>query len=105
MSLVCILGFGIAVAGWARDQNQSAPIANLISFPMMFLSGVFFPVYLMPLWLQNVTAFIPLTAIVDGLRFITTENKSLLDLGPQFLIIGLWALIIYFIAARSFRWE
>ena len=105
ISLICLLGFGIAIAGWARNQNQASPISNLISFPMMFLSGVFFPVFLMPLWLQNVTAFIPLTAVVDGLRLIAAENKSLLELGPQLLIIAIWTALMYLIAARTFRWE
>jgi ABC-2 type transport system permease protein len=102
---ICLFGFGMAIAGWARDANQAAPLSNLVSFPMMFLSGVFFPVFLMPEWLQKVTQFIPLTPVVEGLRRIMTEGQTLLDLGPQLLIIGAWSLIIYMIAFKTFRWE
>ncbi len=105
ISTFCLFGFGMAIAGWAKDGNQSAPIANLVTFPMMFLSGVFFPVFLMPQWLQNISAFIPLTPIVDGLRMILTEGKTIIDLGPQLAVIGVWTLIIYVIAFRVFRWE
>ena len=105
ISLVCLLGFGTFIASWARDSNQAAPLANLISFPMMFLSGIFFPVYLMPDWLQQLTAFIPLAAIVDGLRLILTEGTTILGLGPQLLVIAVWSLTLYALAARSFRWE
>ena len=105
LSLICMLGFGTAIAGWAQNPNQSAPLANLISFPMMFLSGVFFPVFLMPQWLQEITAFIPLTAIVEGLRLILTEGYTILSLGPQILIIFIWSIVLYTIAARTFRWE
>ena len=105
ISLICLLGFGTAIAGWAKDSNQAAPLANLISFPMMFLSGVFFPVFLMPEWLQQITAFIPLTAVVDGLRLILTEGYTLFSLGPQMLIILIWSIILYTIAARTFNWE
>ena len=105
LALVCMLGFGTAIAGWARNANQSAPVANLVSFPMMFLSGVFFPVFLMPDWLQQITTFIPLTAIVDGLRLIMTEGQTVLSLGPQLLVITVWTAILYLIAARTFRWE
>jgi ABC-2 type transport system permease protein len=105
ISAVMIFGFGMAVGGWANDEKQSAPLGNLVSFPMMFLSGVFFPRFLMPEWLQHVSAFIPLSPVIDGLRMIATENKNLLDLGPQFGLIGAWLIAIYIIAFRVFRWE
>lgn len=100
-----MFGIGLAVGGWAKTENQAAPLAQLVSFPMMFLSGVFFPVFLMPEWLQSVTRFIPLTPIVDSIRFVVTEGKSFFDLGPQLAIMGVWIVVIYVIAFRVFRWE
>jgi ABC-2 type transport system permease protein len=101
----CMFGFGMAIAGWAKDANQAAPLTQIITLPMMFLSGVFFPTFLMPDWLQKITAFIPLTPIIDGLRLILTEGKTVLELGPQLAIVGSWIVIIYLIAFRVFRWE
>ena len=100
-----LFGFGMAIGGWAKNENQSAPLSNLVAFPMMFLTGVFFPTYLMPQWLQNISHFLPLTPIIDGIRMITTENASFLTLGPQLAIIGAWTVVIYAIAFRVFRWE
>lgn len=105
LSILMIFGIGLAVGGWARNENQAAPLANIISFPMLFLSGTFFPRFAMAPWLQHVTAFLPLTPVVDGIRMIATEGKHLTDLGPQLGLIGLWAVIIYAIAFRVFRWE
>lgn len=102
---IMIFGFGMAVGGWANDEKQSAPLGNLVSFPMLFLSGVFFPRYLMPDWLQHISAFIPLTPVIDGLRMIATQGKGLLDLGPQLALIGAWTIVIYSVAFRLFRWE
>lgn len=101
----CIFGFGMAIAGWAKDANQAAPLTQILTLPMMFLSGIFFPTFLMPSWLQNITQFIPLTPIVDGLRLILTEGRTLLDLGPQLAVIGAWTVVIYLIAFKVFRWE
>ncbi len=101
----CMFGFGMAIAGWAKDANQAAPLTQIITLPMMFLSGVFFPVFVMPEWLQNITKFIPLTQINDGLRLILTEGKTVLDLGPQLAIIGAWTIAIYILAFKLFRWE
>lgn len=100
-----LFGIGLAVGGWAKNENQAAPLAQLVTFPMMFLSGVFFPVFLMPEWLQSVTKFIPLTPIIDSIRYVVTEGKSLFDLGPQLLVMGVWIVVIYIIAFRAFRWE
>lgn len=102
---ICMFGFGMAIAGWARDANQAAPLTQMITLPMMFLSGVFFPTFLMPSWLQSITQYIPLTPIIDGLRLILTEGKTILDLGEQLLIIGVWIVIIYVISFKVFRWE
>ncbi len=105
ISIVTIFGIGMAIGGWAKDQNQAAPLANIVVFPMMFLSGTFFPRFLMPEWLQKVSAFLPLTPIIDGIRLIATEGKHLTQIMPQLALIFGWMVIIYVIAFRVFRWE
>lgn len=105
LGIITILGIGLAIGGWAKNERQAAPLANLVTFPLMFLSGTFFPRFLMPDWLQHVTAYLPLTPIIDGIRLIATEGKSLIDILPQVGMVGAWAVIIYAIAFRVFRWE
>src|SRR6266446_1891850 len=81
--IVMILGIGLSLGGWAKNERQVAPLANIIVFPMMFLSGTFFPRYAMPHWLQNITAYMPLTPVIDGARLLATEGEHLIDIGPQ----------------------
>jgi ABC-2 type transport system permease protein len=103
--IVMILGIGLALGGWAKNERQVAPLANIIVFPMMFLSGTFFPRYAMPEWLQHVSGFLPLSPVIDGARLIATEGKHLIDIGSQLGIMALWLVIVYAIAFRVFRWE
>lgn len=105
LGVVLLFGIGLAIGGWAKNENQAAPLAQLTTLPMMFLSGVFFPVFLMPEWLQSITRFIPLTPIVESLRLVITENASLFDLGPQMAVILGWTVVIYVVAFKVFRWE
>ena len=105
LSIVTILGIGLAIGGWARNERQAAPLGNIVVFPMMFLSGVFFPRFLMPDWLQGVSNYIPLSAVVDGVRLLTTEGKHLAGILPQIGVLSVWLVVIYVVAFRVFRWE
>lgn len=105
MAIIVMFGFGLAIGGWAKNENQSAPLSNLIAFPLMFLSGTFFPRFLMPEWLQEITVYLPLTPIIDGLRYILTEGQTVLQLGSELAIMGIWTVVIYAVAFKFFRWE
>jgi len=104
-SIVMILGIGLAIGGWAKNERQAAPLSNIVVFPMLFLSGTFFPRFAMPEWLQHVSAVLPLTPVIDGIRLLTTEGKHLVDLGAQLGLMGIWLIVIYIVAFRVFRWE
>lgn len=105
LGIVLFLGMGYAIAGWAKDGNQAAPVSNIIFFPMMFLSGTFFPRETFPDWLQPVTEYIPLTYVADGLREIANNGATILDLGPELLGIGIWTVLVYGLAVKLFKWE
>ncbi len=105
IATLMMLGFGLAVGGWAKNDAQASALANLTMFPMMFLSGVFFPKFLMPDFMQATMNFIPLTPVIDGIRLIMTQNYSLIQVWPQLLAVGVWGVIIYAVAFKSFRWE
>jgi ABC-2 type transport system permease protein len=99
------LAVGFAIAGWAKNEDQAAPVANLVSLPMMFLSGVFFPRDAMPDFLAAITQFMPLTYVNEALRAIVNEGAGLLSLGPQLLGMGVWVIITFVLAVVMFRWE
>lgn len=105
LGVTMLFGIGLALGGWAKNENQAAPLAQLVTLPMMFLSGVFFPTFLMPELLQSITRFIPLTPLIDSIRLVITEGASYADLGPQFAVMAGWTVAIYLIAFKVFRWE
>jgi ABC-2 type transport system permease protein len=105
LAAIIFLAVGFAVAGWAKNEDQAAPVANLISLPMMFLSGVFFPRDAMPDFLASITQFMPLTYVNEALRAVVNDGAGVTSLGPQLLGMGAWAIITFVIAVRLFRWE
>ena len=105
LALLIFLAVGFGVAGWAKNEDQAAPVANLISLPMLFLSGVFFPRDAMPELLRGITQYMPLTYVNEALRGVMNDGAGLVDLGPQLLGMGVWAAITFVIAVRLFKWE
>lgn len=103
--IILFLGFGYAIAGWAKDGNQAAPISNIIFFPMMFLSGTFFPRETFPDWLVPITDYMPLTYVADAMRKISADGETLIGVAPEMLGIIVWTALIYAIAVKLFRWE
>ena len=99
------LAMGFAVSGWARTEQQAAPLANIVSLPMMFLSGVFFSRDVLPTILQRVTDFLPLTYLVEAIRGMTVEGDTVLMQWPNFLGLAVWLVVAFIIANRTFRWE
>jgi len=104
LSSLMLSGIGMIFAAFAKNEKQAAPLAMMVAFPMMFLSGIFFPTFMMAPWMQEVAKFIPLSSVGDGVRAIITENAGFGQILPQIGIIAGFALVAYFISFRVFRW-
>ena len=111
LTLLALLGgalfiaMGLAVSGWAKNEETAAPVANIISMPMMFLSGVFFPLSVMPDWLTAWSQYLPLTFLADGMRAITVEGAPITTLDTELIGLGVWIVLSFIIATKMFRWE
>ena len=105
LGAVVFLSVGFALAGISKSEDQVAPLANIISVPMMVLSGVFFSRANLPGFLRTITDFFPLTFLADGMRAVATEGASIVQVLPQIGGLAVWGVICVALAARLFRWE
>jgi ABC-2 type transport system permease protein len=102
---VVFLSIGFALSGISRSEDQVAPLANIITLPMLMLSGVFFSRSNLPGFAHVITDFFPLTYLADGLRNIAIEGATLAEIFPQLIGLAVWSVITLFIAVKAFRWE
>lgn len=100
-----MLSIGYAIAAIARNTETAASYANLITFPMMFLSGVFFSINEMPDFLQPVISLMPLRYAVEALREPMLYDEGLGEIADELLILlAIFAVCLAF-AIRYFRWD
>ena len=102
---IIFLAIGFAIAGWAKNEDQAAPVANLVSLPMTFLSGVFFSRDAMPAFLRTITDFLPLTYLNHALRSVVNDGAGVGAISGDLLGMAVWAVIAFVVAVRLFRWE
>ncbi len=111
MTLLALMGgalfisMGLAISGMAKTEDVAAPVSNVIALPMMFLSGVFFPVDSLPDAVSRVTQYIQLTYLADGMRAAALEGEGIASIGPEFLGLAIWTAVTFAVATRTFRWE
>lgn len=99
------LGLGFTISGFAKTIETVPAVANLVVFPMLFLGGTFFPLDSMPVWLQNIAKFLPLTYFSDSLRRVMTENASLADIRTNLLFMLAWSVALVLLANYTFKFE
>ena len=105
LGAIVFLSIGFALAGSSRSEDQVAPVANLISVPMILLSGVFISRAHLPGPVYAITEIFPLTFLADGMRAIAIDGASVLEVWPQTLGLLVWSAIAIVLASRLFRWE
>lgn len=105
LGALAFLAIGFAISGFARNAESAASYANLVTFPMLFLSGVFFSIDSAPGWLQPITRVLPLSYLVDALREPMTRGHGLSAIWPDLLVLLATFIIAMAVAIRFFRWD
>lgn len=102
---IMFLGLGFTISGLSKTVEAVPAIANLIVFPMMFLSGVFFPLNAMPDWLQGVVQYFPLTYFAHAMRQVVAEGAGIAAIRLDLLWMTVWAVVLMVLAVVTFRFE
>ncbi len=102
---LAFLAIGFAISGIAPNAETAASYANLITFPMLFLSGIFFSLDTAPAWLRPITRILPLPYLVDALRAPMTHGRGLAAMWPDLLVLLAVFAAAMVIAVRFFRWD
>jgi ABC-type multidrug transport system permease subunit len=98
-------GLGLLVASRVRTFEAVSGLMNVAMVPMWLLSGVFFSSSNFPAVVQPFVQALPLTAAVDALRAVILDGATLVDVGGELILLGLWGAVPFAIALRIFKWQ
>ena len=104
LDVFAFAGIGMLLTRFAREAESAYAAANAIMFPMMFLSGSFFPLEMMPSFLKTVAQVLPLYYVNEGLRTTMVFQDNVLAL-TYAAVIGIFALVVFIVGIFVTSWK
>ena len=102
---ISMISIGLLIATRTASEEFAGGILNLISWPMMFLSGVWFSLEGVHPLLQKAALIFPLTHLISGARAIMIDGAGFVDIMPYLFTLTTMSALFLTIGALMFRWE
>lgn len=103
LGVFAFVGLGVVITSFAKDQETAQMMMTTLTFPMMFLSGVFFPIQQMPWFMQTISRFLPLTYVADSLRKVMVLGADIPAISTELIILIVFGVVMTAIALPVFR--
>ena len=100
-----LAALGLVLAARGVSEEFTTGILNFISWPMMFLSEVWFSLEGAPQWVKQVAQIFPLTQLLQGVRKITNDGASLVGVLPEITILAGMTMLFLAAGAYLFSWD
>jgi ABC-type multidrug transport system permease subunit len=100
-----LTALGLVLASRGTSEEFTTGILNFISWPMMFLSEVWFSLEGAPEWVKASTKIFPLTHMLAAARKVMHDGAGLLDVGPQIMVLALMTIGFLTLGAVLFSWN
>jgi ABC-2 type transport system permease protein len=103
LGVFSFVGLGIVITSFTKDQETAQMLMMTLMFPMMFLSGVFFPIQQMPWYMQDISKFLPLTYASAALRKVMVLGAGIPQISNELIILIVFGIVMISIALPVFR--
>jgi ABC-2 type transport system permease protein len=103
LTVFSFVGLGILITSFTENEETATMVMMTLMFPMMFLSGVFFPLQQMPWYMQGIAHFLPLTYATTALRKVMVLGADISAVGTEILILVGFGIVLLLIAVPMFK--
>ena len=105
LGCLSLTSMGLVLASRGTSEEFTSGVLNFISWPMMFLSEVWFSIEGAPQWIKWIAATFPLTHLLTAARKIMNDGAGLSDVMPELLILSIMTGVCLTIGATLFSWN
>ena len=103
LTVFSFVGLGILITSFTENEETATMVMMTLMFPMMFLSGVFFPLQQMPGYMQTFAHFLPLTYATTALRKVMVLGAGIPAVATEITILVGFGVILLVIAVPMFK--
>ena len=96
---------GLVVASRGSSEEFTNGLLNFITWPMMFLSEVWFSIEGAPVWVKGLAKLFPLTHLLAGVRKIMNDGAGLMDVTTELTVLTGMTLLFLVLGAGLFSWN
>jgi ABC-2 type transport system permease protein len=105
LGALSMIALGLTIAARFSSEELVGGLLNVLTWPMMVLSGIWFSLEGAPRWVQWAAHVFPLTHVLDGARAVMLDGAGLAQIAPNLLYLAVTALAFLAFGAWSFRWR
>ena len=102
---LCLISLGLVVAARLRTEELADGVLNIMSWPMLLLSGVWFSMEGASSAAQAISKVLPLTYLVDAARRVMVDGAGVVQVLPEIALLAGTSLLLLVLAAKMFRWN
>ncbi|MCK4456491.1 MAG: ABC transporter permease [Thermoplasmata archaeon] len=103
LGVLSFVGLGILITSVARDEQTASMAMMTLMFPMMFLSGVFFPIQQMPVFMQYIAWSLPLTYATSALRKVMILGADVQSISTELIVLITFGIVLLAVAVPIFK--
>jgi len=105
MAIICMISLGLVFSSRIKSEEVAGGLMNLITWPMMILSGVFFSLEGTPQFMRSLSKIFPITHYVEASRAIMLDGAGLAAVSGNLAVLGAMTAAFLLAAAALFKWE
>jgi len=99
------ISLGYMLITFADSMESGRGIVQVVQFPMLFLSGIFFPVEFFPSYIKPIIKALPLTYLGNALREVMVGIPAQTTMQRNIIILLLWTLVTLVLTIKFWKWE
>ena len=105
LGALSMVAMGLTIAARFSSEEVVGGLLNLLTWPMMLLSGVWYSLEGSPRWVQWVASLFPLTHVLNAARAVMIDGAGLPQISTDLMYLGVTALVFLALGAWSFKWR